>query len=244
MERKRIRRLWIFDFDGTLSDIVPDRNQAALNPSCIKMMKKLAAKDDFRVAVLSSRILEDLSFRVRIKGIYLGGGNGITWQFPDGERKTRGGNEEDLHISRNLLIPKIKILEKYPGIEIEDKKWSVAVHLRRARDAAKKEVTMILEEIRPFRDFRKYHGPEAIEIPLLPEIDKAFGIRNLCDLLDYEPGSGELVYAGDSGIDVSAMQWVLFLKGTVFTVGQYPLVQGSSLAASPDALAEIISGVC
>ena len=38
----RSRRLWVFDFDGTLSPLVPNRNAARLHPASGAMLKELA----------------------------------------------------------------------------------------------------------------------------------------------------------------------------------------------------------
>ena len=237
-----IKRLWIFDFDGTVSNLVPDRRKARLNIDCARMIDKLIGDPENRVAILSSRTLPDLCQRVggELPDVYLGGNNGLIWQLPDGRTREKGGKEELLKIRRNLFMPKTEILKKYPGLEIEDKKWSIAIHLRRASDSVKSDVRMILEEISPFRDFRKLLGPEVIEILFFPEFDKAFGIRNLCEFLEYEPEPEGLICAGDDENDLSAMQWVLFMKGLVFTVGDHPLIRGSYLSPTPSSLPEVI----
>jgi len=38
MKRMLKERIWFFDFDGTLSPIVRDRDQAELHPVCRKML--------------------------------------------------------------------------------------------------------------------------------------------------------------------------------------------------------------
>ena len=62
MPSKRIplERLWIFDFDGTLSPLVPDRDAAALLPEGREMLSALVRLPRQGVAVLSSRLLDDL----------------------------------------------------------------------------------------------------------------------------------------------------------------------------------------
>ena len=85
------RRLWAFDFDGTLSRIVPDRNDARLHPECGNRLRYLLDSPGNRVAVVSSRALEDIVPRVPIPGLYVGGGSGLEWQLPGGNR-ARPGN--------------------------------------------------------------------------------------------------------------------------------------------------------
>lgn len=237
---EREERLWIFDFDGTLSPLVPDRSAARLDPSCGDLLRRLVCIPGQRAAVLSSRRLDDLVQRVPVPGVFLGGGSGLEWRLPDGRRRFAGRElQEKLSQRRKALLPKIRSLETIEGVEIEDKKWSVAVHVRKASAGSKKFVQLLLEDWKPLRRIRKFRGPEVMELQLLSEVDKAWGVRRLCDILDFEP-DGRLVYSGDDENDAAAMQWVLHLKGQVFTVGPKPLVRGSRIVNSPSALAREI----
>jgi trehalose 6-phosphate phosphatase len=80
------RLLWVFDFDGTLSPIVPDRAAARLHRECERMLRFLARSPWNRVAVLSSRTLDDVGSRVPVPGVFIGGASGLEWRFPGGHR--------------------------------------------------------------------------------------------------------------------------------------------------------------
>ncbi len=237
MMDKRKERLWIFDFDGTLSPLVPRRSAARLDPSCRDLLRHLVLVPYQRVAVLSSRQLDDLVGRIPVPGVFLGGGSGLEWQLPDGEKRVAGKDlQEKLNQKRKILLPKIRSMGAIPGVEIEDKKWSIAVHLRKASMKSRAFVQLLLEDWKPLRRVRKFRGPDVIELQLLSEVDKACGVRRLCDILDFEP-EGRLIYSGDDENDAAAMQWVLYLKGKAFTVGTAPLVRGSRVVDGPSALA-------
>jgi len=237
---EREEMLWIFDFDGTLSPLVPDRTAACLDPSCRDLLMRLVRLSCQRVAVLSSRRLDDLAVRVPVSGVFLGGGSGLEWRLPNGEERIAGKVFQDkLHQRRKTLLPKIRSLQTIPGVEIEDKKWSIAIHVRSAPMESREFVKLLMEDWTPLRRLRKFRGPEVIELQLLPEIDKTFGVRRICDILNIEPEK-RLVYSGDDENDAAAMQWVLHLKGEVYTVGDKPLVEGSRVVSSPSALAREI----
>jgi trehalose 6-phosphate phosphatase len=237
MMDERKERLWIFDFDGTLSPLVPSRSAARLDPSCKDLLRHLVFVPDQRVAVLSSRQLDDLVGRIPVPGLFLGGGSGLEWQMPDGERHLAGRDlQEKLNQRRKTLLPKIRSMETIPGVEMEDKKWSIAIHVRKASMESRTFVHLLLEDWKPLRRIRKFRGPDVIELQLLSEVDKAYGVRRLCDILDFEP-EGRLIYSGDDENDAMAMQWVLHLKGKAFTVGKTPLVRGSRVVNGPAALA-------
>jgi len=232
--------LWIFNYDGTLCDSTVDRKAACLEISCEAMLMSLAEIPFYRVAVLSSRSLDDLASRIAIPRLYLGGGNGTEWLIPGQGRKRVDALDAELTSKREKLLPQIGILKRYPGVEIEDKKWSISIRTHNASELMKKEIDLVLYDLMFFRQYKKYRAPDEVEILILPSADKASGIRNLCGFLNYEPESGELIYVGDHENDIPAMQWVRFLRGEVFTVGRTPLVLGSRLVASPAELSEKI----
>ena len=233
-----LKRLWFFDFDGTLSSIVPERSEAFIHPACKKLLEELVARPLERVAVLSSRLLDDLIPRVGVPGVFLGGGSGVEWVVQGKERWTIDEKfEKRLNTARAQLLPRIMELTLIPGIEIEDKKWSVAIHTRKSADDSRMQIGAIMETWRASKTARIFKGPEVIELPFLPEIDKAFGVRALCTLLGFDPSRGKLVYAGDDENDAIAMQWVLRHGGIAFTVDHVPLVPGAIVVEGHEALA-------
>lgn len=233
--------LWIFDFDGTISLLVPDRSKAKLDPACKKLLSDLAGLPNQHVAVLSSRAFEDIIPRITIPGVCVGSGSGLEWQLPGGKRIAADGVlQKQLDQKRRELLPKLKSMGSIPGVEIEDKKWSVAIHFRKASVKSKKEVCMLMEDWTPVRHLQKFKGPEVIEVQLLPGIDKSYGVRKISDILHFTSTKGRLIYSGDDENDATAMQWVLYLKGIAFTVGAVALVPGSMVVDSPKSLAREI----
>jgi trehalose-phosphatase len=231
-------RLWIFDFDGTLSRLVPDRERARLHPACRKLLEDLVALPRQQVAVLSSRSLEDLIPRVPVPGIFLGGGSGIEWQMPDGRRVMPEGEwEKRLDRVRGSLLIQLGRMTQLPGVELEDKKWSVALHTRKAPPESKEELYARVVAWKSLDTVRVFSGPEVLEIQLLPEVDKAFGVRTLCRMLHFDPSGGAVVYTGDDENDATAMRWVIYLGGVAFMVGNSFSVAGTRVVRDQIALA-------
>lgn len=85
-EEKNNRKLWIFDFDGTLSNLVPERSAAQILAEAKDLLKALLHLPGHQVAVLSSLLLKDLIPRVGIPGLCLGGGSGAEGLMPNGRR--------------------------------------------------------------------------------------------------------------------------------------------------------------
>ena len=234
--------LWMFDFDGTLSPLVTDRTAARIDSACCDMLRRLAAVRGFHCAIISSRQLADLESRVDVPGIFLGGGSGLEWKLPDGRRQVPEADRMDaIRKIRKMLIPEIMEWGRLPGVEIEDKQWSVAIHIRQATQQAQHELATLLDRWQQARKVRAFRGPEVVEIQLLPEVDKSFGVRAFCDLVTCTPAAGRLVYAGDDENDAVAMQLVRDWGGTVVTVGKKAIVPGSEVVSSPTELANRIS---
>ncbi len=231
-------KIWFFDFDGTLAPIVPERSHAELHPECGKLLNKLLQNPLNHVAVLSSRKLEDLSPRLPLDGLFLGGSSGTEWQVPGGHRMTLSGKASiRLRAIRKKMLPEIREIANLPGVVIEDKKWSVAIHTRKASGAMKLVLSSRLSLWRPAYRIRMYRGPEVYEIQLIPGINKSFGVRILCKFLKFKPYPEGLLYAGDDENDAMAMRFVSRLGGTAITVGEQPLIPSSRLVEDQEGLA-------
>ncbi len=236
-----LSRLWVFDFDGTLAPLVPERDQARLHPACLEVLKELVRQEGQQVAILSSRRLEDLASRVQVPGIFLGGGSGLEWRSPDGQHHLPpSGVQERLRSERARLWPFLDQVARLPGIDLEDKKWSMSIHFRGASPDARRD----LEAWRTARAMEDgmqiFRGPEVFEVPFLQGAGKVSGLQTLCRILGVDPDRVDMVYAGDDGNDLLAMRWVLDRGGTAFFVGTPCPIEGPHPVEDPSSLAESI----
>jgi trehalose 6-phosphate phosphatase len=133
-------------------------------------------------------------------------------------------------------MPELATLSGIQGVDLEDKKWSVAVHVRRVSHDDRIRVSDFLGALSRTTGIRLLRGPEVHEIQLLPEIDKLFGVVILCEMLNFVPGPGTLVYAGDDENDALVMRWVLRKGGTALSVGRDPMIPGVAVLEHPAAL--------
>jgi len=237
----RIRRLWVFDFDGTLSPIVFNRKAATLHPAGRNLLRALADLPGDIVAVLSSRALSDLMFRVPLPKIYLGGGSGMEWKFPGGRRI--GMTAEDrfrAERARDSLRPLLAACSKIPGVEIEDKYWSMAIHFRRVDPHDLPALDEFRNDLASRGDIRMFPGPCVVDIQVLKEAGKTHGLARLCRFLRYDPTRGGVFYAGDDENDAAAMRWVLARKGTAVSVGGRAGTAGARSVTGTAGLAHIV----
>lgn len=235
------RFLWVFDFDGTLSPIVPDRDAARLHPACRGLLAELAAARAHAVVVLSSRSIGDLAPRVPLPGVILGGGSGLEWRFPGGVRVRPGhAAEARRETARESADPVLARLSRIPGVIVEDKGWSVGVHHRRIQPEAIPVLEPLLAELGRTPGIRVFRGPAVAEVQLLPHASKSFGVRRICRLLDFDLSGGRILYAGDDENDAIAMRWVVRKGGVALAVGNRVRVRGAMHVDGP---AELVRAV-
>lgn len=235
------RRLWAFDFDGTLAPIVPVRTAARMHPACRTLLRDLARAPRTVVAVLSSRSLADLIPRVPLRGLFLGGGSGIEWRLPGGHRMRSGGDvERGMEAARTRIAPLLRRISSVPGADVEDKRWSIAVHFRRVSPGDRATLDPLLDEVRRQKEVRVYDGPAVAEVQLVPGWEKARGLDGLCRFLRFDPSGGRVVYAGDDENDGTAMRWAVSRKGIALAVGIRSRVPGARVVCGPLSLSRAV----
>jgi len=235
------RCLWVFDFDGTLSSVVPHRNEARLHRECERMLRFLVRSPWNRVAVLSSRTLDDIVSRIPVPGVFVAGASGLEWRLPGGNRIGPGPASETLRSAkRRAVFPILREMAAIPGVEVEDKRWSVAVHFRNASPRSFRRRMSLLQRLKNSEGIKVLRGPEAAEIQLVGGGGKSAGLRRLCRLADWEPARERIVYAGDDEGDSAAIRWVLSKGGVGIVVGNRITISRALHVEGPAGLARAV----
>lgn len=117
------RVLLAFDFDGTLAPIVEDREAAQMRPRTSELLAMVCAR--YPCAIISGRATADLAPRLGAAPVqYVVGNHGLE---PGGDLAKY---EQEMLATRPLLEA---ALGAEPGVELEDKRYSLALHYRRSR---------------------------------------------------------------------------------------------------------------
>jgi len=198
--------LWLFlDYDGTLAEFAPTPETIDPNPYIADLLKRLAAKPNVRVAIISGRRLRDIQSLIPVSGIYLAGTYGIELITPEGELIQRT-ELKDLRIYLNRVKPKwAELIANETGFFLEDKDWALALHARFSTDADAKRILALAREVvdreLPEEKFRILGGHKFLEAaPLL-----AHKGETVSYLLDKSPMPNEqLLYIGDDDKDEEA----------------------------------------
>jgi alpha,alpha-trehalase len=123
------RRPAVFlDFDGTLSEIAAQPESASLVEGALEALRALAA--ECPVAVISGRDLGDLRRRVQVDGIWYAGGHGFELVAPDGAQHENAAAIGATGALTRAAERLAELLRDVPGVQLEHKRFGVAVHYR------------------------------------------------------------------------------------------------------------------
>lgn len=209
----------VLDFDGVLSPIVEDPTASVMPDGVASTLSRLARRLGL-VAVISGRPLEFLAERVRNPGIPLLGSYGIEQIRADGRRWMDPHAEEWLETVREASRTLAERLAASPGIRIERKPVSVAVHWRQApdHDVAADLVRRVAREVAADTGLRLEPGKLVEE--LRPPIDVDKGSAVVALLAAEKPKT--IAYAGDDLGDIPALEAVRAAGGYALVVDNGP----------------------
>lgn len=182
------------DFDGTLSAIAPQPDQARPVPGAVDALEQLAALPSTTVAVVSGRSLDDLAKLAPMPdNIERIGSHGL---------ESSAGSEFGLdarahHRLRRLIGELESLAETTPGSRVETKPFSVAFHYRHAEPArAERALAWIHDAIDRREGVWAKPGHMVIELLVLPA-SKSWAI----DVLRESHPQSLVFYAGDDVTD-------------------------------------------
>lgn len=239
LRRRAGRMLVALDFDGTLSPIVPRPGDAALLEEVVAPLRRLAGREDTVVAIVSGRGLGDVRARVRLDGLYYAGNHGFEIEGPGVDRvhESARAARPELEAAASALAA---ALAGEPGVEVEDKRWTLTVHYRRAeRDGADARVRAAVERHGRRPGLRVTEGKKVFEIRPDVEWDKGAATRFLLDTLG---GAGPLpaIFIGDDRTDEDAFAVVRDLGGGIVVGPPPPGTHAVAWAEGPEEVAALI----
>jgi trehalose-phosphatase len=151
----RAVRLYL-DFDGTLAPIHARPELAAIGENTRRALERFARHPRARVTIISGRRRNDVMGRVGIAGAQYWGLFG--WEQNERSALPRGGRAAVAE-ARSGLFPALRVLS---GVQLEDKRFVLSVHLRRATQPVRRRVRELVRDCVARSGSRLYlmHGLE------------------------------------------------------------------------------------
>ena len=132
--------LYAFDFDGTLARISPDRDTVKLSQSIYEGLSELANR--LPCAIVSGRALSDLASRIDGAVPHLIGNHGLESPFTAPATLIQAEKICEGWMQR-LRTEFIQPLKDY-GAEVENKRYTLTLHYRRADEPARVRMALVL----------------------------------------------------------------------------------------------------
>jgi trehalose 6-phosphate phosphatase len=206
----------LLDIDGTLLDFAPTPREVWVPPGLAKTLDRLLARTSGALALVSGRSLNDIDLIFAPAEFPAVGGHGAEMRLSgEGESVAAHAPPLDKDLKKRLAA----IAQLSPGILLEDKGYSLALHYRLAPHAEKAiyaAVSLIRADL-PSAPIEVLPGKLVCEIKH-SGFTKATGVR---ELMTHEPFRGRRpVFIGDDVTDETVFAIMPDLGGQAFSVGR------------------------
>jgi trehalose 6-phosphate phosphatase len=204
---KHEKVLFIFDYDGTLTELVRDHNAATMSDDQIAIINKLVKTANTKVSIVTGRALDNLK--------YLLGGRLDESVLLYGTHGAEAGEVIQDEKIRKPLDEIRALLTSEEDILFEDKPISLTIHYKTHPN--KEDLILRLEKIaEDYKElFRVQHGHQVFEY-LPKNIDKGIAIRDLhSKFKDYFP-----IFIGDDLTDNFGFKVINEINGLSVQVGE------------------------
>ncbi|MCP2164730.1 trehalose-phosphatase [Goodfellowiella coeruleoviolacea] len=191
------RLLVACDYDGTLAPIVADPEQARPLPESVNALRSLAGLHETTTAVISGRALRDLATLSRLPAeVHLVGSHGS--EFDVGFVHELDAQARELH--RRVETELEQLVSGQPGVQLEVKPASVAVHVRRAEpEVADRVLAAVRSGPCTWEGIQVTEGKAVVELAVV-QTDKG----NALDVLRHQVGASAAMFLGDDVTDEKA----------------------------------------
>jgi len=206
----------LLDIDGTLLDLAPTPREVWVPPGLAKTLNRLLARTNGALALVSGRSLNDIDLIFAPEQFPAVGGHGAEMRITgDSDAVATHAPPMDKELKRRLAA----IAKLSPGILLEDKGYSLALHYRLAPHAEKAiyaAVSLIRADL-PNAPIEVLPGKCVCEIKH-SGFTKATGVL---ELMTHEPFRGRRpLFIGDDVTDETVFGIMPDFDGLAFSVGR------------------------
>jgi trehalose 6-phosphate phosphatase len=206
----------LLDIDGTLLDLMPTPREVWVPPGLTKTLNRLVERTGGALALVSGRSLNDIDLIFAPDVFAAVGGHGAEMRIElDSDSVAAHAPPMDKELKRRLAA----IAKLSPGILLEDKGYSLALHYRLAPQAEKAiyEAVSLIRADLPNAPIEVLPGKYVCEIKH-SGFTKASGVL---ELMTREPFKGRRpLFIGDDVTDETVFAIMPDFDGLAFSVGR------------------------
>lgn len=200
--------LLILDYDGTLSPIVSDPQDAVLSKEMKDVLVRLA--EIIPVAVISGRDRADVEQKVALDQLIYAGSHGLDMAGPEGLEIPQKVSDSILDSLNEAAQNLQRDLKEVNGCIVESKKFAIAVHFRNvAAEEVEKVKDAVIKELHRHPNLKKGTGKMILE--LKPDIDwhKGRAVNWLFEALNLKKEGAIPLFIGDDITDEDAFASII-----------------------------------
>lgn len=193
------------DYDGTLTPIVERPEMARISDEMRQTVEDLVQQTP--VAIVSGRDRQDVQVLSGIEDIYFAGSHGFDIAGPGGQHlELQQGTDYLPSLDRAEEALRDR-LEGIDGVQVERKKFAIAVHFRRVAEERHGEVGQVVDAVLAENsDLRKTGGKKIFELRPDLDWDKGKALLWLLEKLDLDRPGIVPLYLGDDLTDEDALR--------------------------------------
>eukprot|EP00484_Ammonia_sp_Unknown_P024579 CAMPEP_0197029066 /NCGR_PEP_ID=MMETSP1384-20130603/8601_1 /TAXON_ID=29189 /ORGANISM="Ammonia sp." /LENGTH=306 /DNA_ID=CAMNT_0042458169 /DNA_START=22 /DNA_END=942 /DNA_ORIENTATION=+ len=185
--------LLFLDYDGTLSEIVANPDDAVLTKSMYELLIKLASYKHVTIIIVTGRSIEKVqSFIAKHSDIHFAGNHGIEIEFAQSKQQQAQKLFVDAESVKLLneaykeLRDEYKVTEKYKGTQIEFKTYSLSLHYRNMaidgdEQAAMDAMEKIMKDLSAKYKIHYSVGKKLFELKCVNDWNKGYAIKWMLD---------------------------------------------------------------
>jgi trehalose 6-phosphate phosphatase len=204
----------LLDVDGTILDLAPTPLEVVVPPELTVALERLSTRTGGALAFVSGRPLAELDLFFAPLKLPAIAGHGAELRLSDGY-VARANTFLDPALKADLA----RIADDKPGVVVEDKKYSVALHYRQAPHLGhevRNEVSAVCARF-PSTAIEILPGKAVVEVKQ-PSFNKGTAVR---ELMQHPPFKGRRpIFIGDDITDEAAFAVMPEFGGIGFSVGR------------------------
>ncbi|HLN22646.1 MAG TPA: trehalose-phosphatase, partial [Patescibacteria group bacterium] len=230
LPRPQLDWAWFLDLDGTLLDMAPTPHAVTVPEGLVPTLSALRSAAHGALAVVSGRSVQQVRDLLEPLRPAAAGLHGLELVTPDG---LRHGTKKPLPPIGNLRRMLQESVGQFPGVELENKGPTLAIHYRQAPRFEPALRRIIEAAAARNRGFEVIEGKMVFEFR--PSgIDKGMAIR---EFMAIAPFAGRKpMFAGDDRTDEDAFKTVVEMGGIAIRVGEEGPTAAQWSVESPAAL--------
>lgn len=207
------------DYDGTLSPIVSNPEDAILSNITKNVIEKLSKL--IPIGIISGRDRQNVESKIGIDSLIYAGSHGFDITGPNNLEMQYEEGQEALPILDEAELQLNKSLNGIQGALVERKKYAIAVHFRNVEEGKVKEVEeKVMEVLGRHKKLKKGSGKMIIELKPAQDWHKGKALTWILDALQLGSENHIPIFIGDDVTDEDALK-VIEKDGIGIIVGKH-----------------------